>query len=278
MSSPSGVTQRQPALEHPSLRDEAVTLAREAIYRFLGLTLRGPHEPIWSDGVRMADPRLLLQAALVAAEEQPEAVAAELAEGLQAAARALRERPKESLQAEYDRLFGLVLPKDCPPCETEYIRAADVFQRAQVMADVAGFYRAFGLKPARTAPERPDHVSLMCEFMATVLMKQRIAVADGREEQELLCVEAAGKFFAEHLSWWVPAFAHALSTKAKGGFFDAVAKALATWIAVERDRYGLANGAGEEVRPELIEPPEEAGGCLECPLLRRSEPPQHQGA
>ncbi len=265
----TGVTHDRDAARRETLWDEAVSLAREAIYRFLALALRGPHEPIWVDGVRLADGELLRQAALVTAEavEQPGEPLAELLGRL---ADQLHRTPRTRFQEEYDRVFGLLLPRECPPCETEYIRAADVFQRSQVMADVAGFYRAFGLKPARSARERPDHLTLMCEFMATVLAKQRLALADGAREKAEVCVEAAEKFFREHLAWWVPAFCRGLRRKAGEGFYADLADAINQWVTLERILYGVSHER-KEPKPELIEQPEEAGGCLECPLLRRPQ-------
>ncbi len=270
MSSASGVTHVTDPDNREALRDEAVTLAREALYRFLGLALRGPHETVWQEGVRLAEPEFLAQAAMIVADAvSADDKGAELARRVARVAGQIRGASKDQMQEEYDRIFGLVLPKECPPCETEYIRAADVFQRSQVMADVAGFYRAFGLKPSRSAPERPDHLSLMCEFMATVLAKQRLAQQNRDQENVAICLEAAEKFFREHIAWWVSAFCRGLEKKAQDGVYADLARAFDLWFTLERMLYGVDSTGQPEPKPELIERPEQAGGCLECPLFKQ---------
>lgn len=246
--------------------DELSSLvAREMLYRFFGLAFRGPHEPIWREGIRSLDASLLAEAARIVAETRGSDRDVAFVDEVVEACRILIESGVESIQAEYDRIFGLLVPRECPPYETEYLRAADAFQRAQVMADVAGFYRAFGLKPSRRSPERVDHVSLMCEFMAILLMKERAAVCGDRGEEAAVCRDAARKFLAEHLAWWIPAFTTGLEKKAQGGLYAVLARALRRWIEIERANLGVA-GPDSMPRPELIERPEEAGGCFSCPL------------
>ena len=125
------------------------------------------------------------------------------------------------LRAEYDRVFGLVVPKECPPYETEYHPTQETFVRSQQMADIAGFYRAFGIEPAQSSPERPDHLALELEFMAFLLTKKRLALAaveldPEAAEQVSICDRAQRDFFRDHLAWWVPSFAAGLRRKAGG--------------------------------------------------------------
>jgi TorA maturation chaperone TorD len=181
---------------------------------------------------------------------------------------ALRDQ-SEPPRDEYDRVFGLVVPKECPPCETEYYPTVEMFARSQQMADIAGFYHAFGIEPSHSWPERPDHLSLELEFLAFLLMKRRIALRatdPGSQERAEICEHALRDFVSEHLAWWVPTFAAGLARKAgPTGYHAALARVLTTWIPAECRRLGIASVL-RPVRPELIETPEEQTGCASCPL------------
>src|SRR5262249_54779432 len=116
-------------------------------------------------------------------------------------------KPVTELRAEYDRVFGLVVARECPTYETEYHSTSETFFRSQQLADIAGFYRAFGLEPSRTEPERVDHLALELEFMAFLLLKKRLAlapstVAPNAAERACICDQVQRLFFNDHLAWW----------------------------------------------------------------------------
>lgn len=254
--------------------DADADLARECVYRFLALALGSPYESGWPLALGDADERLLLESAALLREEADfgpdflsfgELPPADL--DLEPLLTELR-RPLEQLRAEYDRVFGLVVPKECPPYETEYLRTSQAFQRAQQLADVAGFYRAFGLEPSQSNPERPDHVVLELEFLAFLLSKKRLApTAEGEAaeapERVLVCENAEQAFVRDHLAWWLPAFATGLQRKAGDGPYLRVARVLAALVPIERHRLGLPAPFGP-VQPDLIERPEEDQGCSGC--------------
>jgi TorA maturation chaperone TorD len=251
--------------------------AREYLYSFLAAVLGGPYTEGWD---RALDPRSR-ELALFASElldEHPEADAPP--DGLGAApreapafARLVRElaAPPGDLRAEYDRVFGLVVPRECPPYETEYYPTAETFARSQQMADVAGFYRAFGVEPSRRSPERPDYLGLELEFMALLLLKTRLASTDTRPgedaaERAEICELARRAFFRDHLAWWVPSFAAGLRRKAGSGCYLALADALSQWIPSECRRQGIPSVL-RPARPHLIERPEFQSGCAGCPSV-----------
>jgi nitrate reductase assembly molybdenum cofactor insertion protein NarJ len=158
--------------------------AREYLYRFLAAVIGGPYAEGWD---RALDPRSR-ELALFAAELLEECPESDTPSGnlgaapreAPAFARLVRElaAPPSELRAEYDRVFGLVVPRECPPYETEYYPTSETFARSQQMADAAGFYWAFGVGPSSRSPERPDHLGLQLEFIALLLTKQRLAAAD----------------------------------------------------------------------------------------------------
>jgi putative dimethyl sulfoxide reductase chaperone len=249
-------------------------LARECVYRFIALALTSPYEATWPCLLNPDDQHLALEAAALLRDEadfRPEFLSfGELPPEALDLGTLLTElnRPLDHIKAEYDRVFGLVIPKECPPYETEYHPTSQAFQRSQQLADVAGFYRAFGLEPSRANPERPDHITLELEFMAFVLLKKRLAAAtdgagDEASERVLVCEHAERGFLQDHLAWWVPAFATGLLRKAGDGYYHGLARVLAALIPAERQRLKIP-APFKPVQPELIEHPEEDAGCAAC--------------
>jgi TorA maturation chaperone TorD len=256
----------------PAADERADDLARECLYRFLAAALTDPRrEPF---GLAL-DPPSQLAAAAAADLLREEALAAPVPLGFGelppealdlADVCAALARPPDELRADYDRVFGLVYARECPPYETEYCPTAEPFYRAQQLADVAGFYRAFGLTGARALPERPDHVANELEFMAVLFLKDRLAADRAGPEatdRTAVCAAARAAFFSEHLAWWVPSFTAGLRRKAGDGLYAALGRALAALLPAERGRFGV-KAPRAPVRPALIERPEEDAGCAGC--------------
>jgi TorA maturation chaperone TorD len=248
----------------------ALDLARECAYRFLAAALSDP----WSGHWRLLFEQESQEMARAAADLVRQEAATETTPGLGELAaehfdfgKLLESLPQTAgqLRAEYDRTFGLLMCRECPPYETEYHPAEETFLRSQQLADIAGFYRAFGLEPSRSRPERPDNIALELEFMAFLIMKKRLAEASAAEPSERaeVCAKAMVSFFREHLAWWIPAFATGLRRKAGSGFYAAVGEVLAALLPLERARLQVS-APRFPLAPALIEQPEEQAGCAGC--------------
>jgi DMSO reductase family type II enzyme chaperone len=248
---------------------QPIELARQVVYQFLSLAFSDPLSRRWQ---RLRDPEFL-GAAVDAAAVLREAA------GLDACERAPGELPSGRLdpdravqllgdpsfdvEAEFKRTFGLMMSKKHPPYESEYCPQTFSVYRAQVIADVAGFYRAFGLEPSRDTPERHDHVALELEFMAWLIMKERHARHAHPEPKALenaqVCAEAARRFFRQHVAWWMPAFAHALRRhQGTAQFYRSLADVLAAFIHAER---ALTDTAAPT---ELVAPKRTEDADAEC--------------
>jgi TorA maturation chaperone TorD len=150
----------------------------------------------------------------------------------------LREEP-ELCRQEYPRVFGLIACRECPPYETEYLPNEDTFFRMQHLADLAGFYRAFGLEPSREHPDRPDHLAAELEFAALLVQLGREAhsgAAVGADNPRGICLRARRAFLRDHLAWWVPSFTLALRRRADQGLFAECGRILAALLPIERAR------------------------------------------
>jgi TorA maturation chaperone TorD len=245
-------------------QDPETTRALQVLYHFMALTLADPRVGSWQE-LTGAGVRELVAAAAAVLREAPQTQAeplgwGELSPGELDPAGLFNVFPTtiETLNAAYEQLFGLLVSGGCPPYETEYIDSKLSFQRSQALADIAGFYRAFGWSPASSHPERPDHIALELEFMGTLCGMELRA---GREEDRAVCRDAQAKFLSEHLVWWAPALAKLLIYEDASGFYGAAGRLLASLLPAHRALLGVAPHH-RPASPSFVERPEECNGCL----------------
>ena len=249
--------------------DPAVLLARRACWRFSAMALADPRTGVWNELADPATADLVTQAAEIIRDEDA-AVARPLALGEYpladlnpALALARLPRSASELNTLYEANFGLLGGSKCPPYETEYVPSKLDFQRSNMLADIAGFYLAFGLRPSSTHPDRPDHVTVECEFLAQLMELQwqsQRSDAPQAQSQTEACQQAHQRFLQEHVAWWFPAFAKMLAHQNPGGFYEAIAKFLAALVAAERAMAGVA-APRQRAEPSPIETLDECAGC-----------------
>lgn len=166
---------------------------------------------------------------------------------------------EEGLQSEYVRLFGHALSPDCPPYETHY-GTRHVFQQTRELADISGFYRAFGVEPSDSGHERADHIAVELEFMGYLAVKEAHALETGRSEEASLCRDAQKKFMEDHLGRWGEDFAARLSQKSSG-HYGRLADSLQELIQLECRSLGAAP---KKVSHVGFGPPEASEPCFPC--------------
>jgi len=163
--------------------------------------------------------------------------------------------------AAYDELFGHTVRGPCPAYESEYGEPRGM-RFSHEIGDLQGFYRAFGLKPSPAAPERSDHVSVECEFLAFLALKEACASELHGAEKADLCRDASTRFLGEHLGRFAPALARRVLRRARDPFYRAAAELLGA--AAKRD----AKELGVPVGPEELDLRSDAGtpddACISC--------------
>lgn len=165
--------------------------ARSFLYQFLSLAFSYPYPEVLN---ALADGLGDLDQSLKAVEISYDA--GSLRSILQDAC----ERPLE-LQGEFNALFATALK--APSWETAY-EIDKTSRRVVELADIEGFYRAFGLN--LSAPIEPDSLVAQLEFLALLLQKKLYAEAHGDGDGAQICEEAYRKFLADHLGRWYAAF------------------------------------------------------------------------
>jgi DMSO reductase family type II enzyme chaperone len=165
---------------------------------------------------------------------------------------ALRPAGFDSFLNAYLAAFGHAARGSCPLNEIEYgdIKADPLFQPHR-LADLAAFYRAFGLEVTEDAGERQDHICLELEFMCVLAAKEAYAHEHQVDSDQLAqCRDTQKKFLREHLGRWTPAFARRLAAATSEPTLRALAEFTRAFIESECARFGVNPGSEElSLRP-----------------------------
>jgi TorA maturation chaperone TorD len=208
------------------MRDINRSLARSVVSRALRFGLQAPTrataEALFSDQGRDA----LRRAAIVL---DPEVGA--LRSVLEKLA-SVSSPSQARLQSTFERLFGHTAQGKVCPFETEYGRNI-LFQQAQELADIAGFYLAFGLNLSGETCNRPDHVACELEFLEFLSLKEAYAL-EVRDADMLKTTRAAmRKFMRNHLGRFGKAFGSSLAREDQGGTHGMLGEALVAFLELE---------------------------------------------
>lgn len=140
------------------------------------------------------------------------------------------------LQAAHRYTFGIA-GSLC--YETEYGLPHE-YRQSQEMADIAGFYRAFGFNLGGQKRERPDHVAVELEFMHILALKEAYALETGIPEHLEICQAAQGKFLHDHLGRWIGLFAQGVAHNAPDSLYVALAQFTADFVQADAERLGVS--------------------------------------
>ncbi len=109
------------------------------------------------------------------------------------------------------------------------------FQRVEMLADIMGFYNAFGVEPQG---DRPDALCCELEFMHYLIVKRaRLGAAGaGGEagEKAAVCRDAERKFFTEHLAPTARSIVAGILKARPHPFYSEAAEALTTFLDREQ--------------------------------------------
>ena len=203
------------------------SLGRAAVYQLLSLAFDYPDEDVLEE----------LRAYLADVSEHPIASELDLGSPLLELSLALEGSNPGTLRAEHNRLFaGRVV---CTAHESEH--AFDPFSKSRQLADIAGFYRAFGLEVARDRRGLPDFIATELEFLGLLVRKEVYAEVQGWDDRAQLAERAVSAFLKDHLGRWVPSLCAAILEHVADpdGFFAATARLCQRFVAAELARAGV---------------------------------------
>ena len=216
-----------------------LAIARSFLHRFLAKAFEDPIPETWRWLTR-AESIYSLRAANPFVGQSVLASAEGLIQALQPAA-------FDSFLNAYIATFGHAARGGCPLNEIEYgdIKADPLFQPHR-LADLAAFYRAFGLEVTEDAGERHDHICLELEFMCVLAAKEAYALEHQLDADQLAqCREAQKNFLREHLGRWTPAFTRRLAAATSEPTLLALAEFTRAFVESECARFGMNAGSEE---------------------------------
>ena len=228
-----------------SRTEEAI--ARSAAYRLLSQALVYPTADA---ACKTLDEDLPL------AESVADALPVEVGNALGEMASALRGAERHEMEVAYGAALSHVHSADCSAFESDYLEG-DLWRRAHQLADIAGFYRAFGVSHPS---ERPDHVAVELEFLHLVSCKLAWALGSEQGEHAEVCAAAEDRFLTDHVLRWMPGFAARLARTASAGPLRSVARMLAALLRAQSERVGVEPS---ETNGVLAPEPEPGGMCEE---------------
>lgn len=219
--------------------------SRAALYSTLAFTFAYPEQ-----GMDFAPIALEMEEALALAEQAGAKLdASALRANLNHLHSAVRQLPSFEINPAEEHTYLFQRQALTSPYESSHSSAG----MEQSLADIAGFYRAFGVQMSPEAHERVDHIGSELEFMAVLCAKESRAANNGMIEQAQICRDARHSFLSDHLGEWVLAFVARVHEKARLPLYPALADTLATLLAFEAEELGVVlkpvDGV-EEVVPE----------------------------
>lgn len=147
----------------------------------------------------------------------------------------------DTMYKEYLYLFGnATVAMDCPPYEM-YFSGSHVYQQTQDLADISGFYKAFGLEVSKEddTTNRWDHIAVELEFLHFLTYKLAYAIENHGEKELESCAAGKKKFLNAHIGKWIQAFSKAVNKKASVEFYKHVTKLANVFVHLEMKNLGV---------------------------------------
>ena len=198
-------------------------LAPAALYRMLALAFSNPEPRLLRSIIRECG---RLKIALARGALPPH-----FARSLKDVNREWRAVTIEQLTADYSRLFlgaGLV-----PLREGGFGDGMRFAGQPVDIADVSGFYLAFGFVLPDSAANPPDHLGAELEFMSLLHLKMALALQRGRSEHARVTRSAMAAFLQDHLGRWAEPFAATLAERGAAPAYRATGRLLSRAVAAE---------------------------------------------
>jgi TorA maturation chaperone TorD len=154
-----------------------------------------------------------------------------LARTLKEVEQAWRGLTVEPPSVEYSRLFfgsGLVPLRECGFADGMRFAGQPVD-----VADVSGFYLAFGFALPDSSASPPDHLGVELEFVSLLHLKIAFALQRGQSEKLRITRSAMAAFLKDHLGRWSKPFTAALAQAAAAPAYRTMGRLMARTVEAD---------------------------------------------
>ncbi|MFQ5682217.1 MAG: molecular chaperone [Candidatus Binatia bacterium] len=218
------------------VREGDLALCRATLYSALALGFRPPTEETLTR-LASTEGATVLAGAAALLDGQHQVTLTSAAEDLSK----IKKTSVSELEVSFWRLFGHTVRGQVPLYETEY-GVDSLFQQPQELADLLGFYHAFGLALDPKEHERADHVSCELEFLSFLALKEVYGLEQRDDPMLEETRKAARTFLRDHLGRFAPAFTRKLSREDREGFYGALGELCARFVIEDCTRLSVSVG------------------------------------
>jgi TorA maturation chaperone TorD len=172
----------------------------------------------------------------------------------------------EDLGPSYLRLFA---PNGAASLhESAYGDGRRIAGRAAELADISGFYLAFGFAPSAGDPDLPDHLCSELEFLSALLVKEAYARNQGWTISGWRAREAEKSFLEQHIGRWMRALRANLADAPMASPFGELAELAVAAVEAECRCLGAVPQAMQGRTPADFMQADE----FDCPLATAAPP------
>jgi DMSO reductase family type II enzyme chaperone len=228
--------------------DVRLSLDRARVYRALAQLFRAPDAELLEQAREISLPELC--EALERLDEGPVGESS-LVNEAKALCALFADTQLEQLRAGHQTAFDESSKARCAPTEMDQLDGTPQLEltRTFEMADVAGFYRAFGVVLDEGA-ERPDHIAAELEFMNLLAVKEAIArQLEGDDEHAEICRDASRAFLRDHLGRFAPRLGERLAAADSESVYGHAGRLLGEFVALDAKRIDAAGAPIHDRKP-----------------------------
>ncbi|MFU8869707.1 TorD/DmsD family molecular chaperone [Natronococcus sp.] len=231
---------------------------RARLYKLASMAFDRPDEEFEEVLLSGTFEQQLLESAAVLENEELEEHATAVAE-----AAPTDEDVVDELYSEWAGLFGFEEGGDIQLYQIEY-SPGTLVTSTDVLADISGFYKAFGLSMEDENRERADHLCIQLEFLSHLALQTAYLENEGDETGVEVVTDAQGSFLEDHLGRWTGRFRETLDEEADVEFYRALATLVDSLVGDDTDRFGVEPKEFEETPPSPLEGLNDGEGDFRC--------------